>query len=322
MKLVLIPPGEFTMGSLRSGSGVENGRRSDEDPQHRVRITKAFYLGEYAVTQGEYEQVMGKNPSWFSANGGGKDKVSGLDTSRFPVETVSWDDAVEFCRKLSEKERQKYRLPTEAEWEHACRAGTATAFHFGDSLNGREANCVGSMPYGTEEKGPYLWRPKQVGSYRPNAFGLYDMHGNILQWCADWYDYYGSSPVDDPTGPSGGCGRVIRGGSWDSPGKNCRSAFRGWDGKPGSRLGLRVSRVAAGEPTKPAQPEIAPLHGSAPCRQPQPQVPPPPSAVSSAPTAGGKSRPALHRLPSPRSTKRRRKSTKRHGLDTWAFRPR
>ena len=127
---------------------------------------------------------MGKNPSYFSATGDGKDEVSGMDASRFPVERVSWDDAVEFCRKLSELPEEKtaghvYRLPTEAEWEYACRAGTTTPFHFGSKLNGEEANCDGSLPLGTTIKGPSLDRPTTVGSYQPNVFGLYYMHGKL-----------------------------------------------------------------------------------------------------------------------------------------------
>jgi len=177
---------------------------------------------------------MGTNPSLFSASGKGKDEVSGEDTSRFPVERVSWEDAVEFCRELSLLPEEKtegriYRLPSEAEWEYACRAGTTTPFHFGHQLNGNEANCLGNCPYGTETKGPFLRRTTTVGSYQPNAFGLYDMHGNVWEWCQDWYgkDYYRNSPVDDPQGPSSGASyRVIRGGNWQAVGAGCRPADR------------------------------------------------------------------------------------------------
>jgi len=193
MKLRLIPPGEFLMGPtaadvefVKAYHDVDRyGWLFDaEKPQHRVRITKPLYLGVYEVTQAEYERLMKKNPSQFLEGGRWKNKVSGLDTSRFPVETVSWDNAVEFCRKLSSLPEERaagrvYHLPTEAEWEYACRAGTTTSFHFGSELNGREANCNGTDPYGTTEKGPYLGHPTTVGSYAPNAFGLYDMHGNL-----------------------------------------------------------------------------------------------------------------------------------------------
>ncbi len=245
MKLILIPPGEFMMGSPDS----EEKRGSHEGPQHQVRITKPFYLGVYQVTQEEYERVMGTNPSYFKT-------ASGQDTSRFPVEQVSWDDALKFCRKLSAlpSERsagREYRLPTEAEWEYACRAGTTTPFHFGSVLNGRQANHDGNRPYGTSEKGPYLERTTTVGSYSANGFGLYDMHGNVWEWCADWYDeeYYANSPVDDPQGPASGSDRVYRGGCWGNSAGSCRSAsrrrltpvFRGIN------LGFRLALVPADE---------------------------------------------------------------------------
>jgi len=217
---------------------------------------KPFYLGTYEVTQAEYERVMNHNRSGFSWGGHGKEEVSGLDTSRFPVETVSWEDAMEFCRKLSSIPKEKeagrvYRLPTEAEWEYACRAGTTTPFHFGSELNGREANCSGRFPYGTILRGRYLGRPSTVGSYAPNAFGLYDMHGNIWEWCRDWYDedYYRSSPVDDPQGSSEAADRVVRGGSWRSPAGFCSATFRDW-GEPEYRhynLGFRVAAVPSGK---------------------------------------------------------------------------
>ena len=246
MKFAFIPAGEFLMGSPES----EKERNSNEY-QHRVRITQPFYLGVYEVTQAQYERVMGKNPSFFSTSGSGKDRVAGKNTSEYPVEQVSWDDAVEFCRRLSNLPAERaagnvYRLPSEAEWEYACRAGAQTSFHFGGVLNGTQANCNGNYPYGTATKGPYLQRTMQVGSFAPNAFGLYDMHGNVLEWCADWYDsdYYKNSPVSDPRGPSTGSGRVFRGGSWYLNARYCRSAFRDWltpDYRDFS-LGFRVLR--------------------------------------------------------------------------------
>ena len=223
MKLKLIPAGSFQMGSPES----EENRDGDEE-QHQVRLSQPFYLGVYEVTQAEYEQFMGKNLSYFSSNGRGNDQVQGKKTRRFPVEQVSWNDAVEFCKKLSAKEGRTYRLPTEAEWEYACRAGTTTLFHFGSTLNGGKANVDGNFPYGTEEKGPYLKRTTTVGSYSLNAFGLYDMHGNVWEWCQDWYgkDYYDKSPTTDPTGPSSGSSRVLRGGSWGNHPSLARSANR------------------------------------------------------------------------------------------------
>jgi len=238
MRLVLIPPGEFMMGSPESEQN-----RYESEHQHRVRITKGFYLGINEVTQAEFEEVMGRNPSGFTS-------VAGQDTGRFPVEDVSWDDAVEFCGKLSRLPEERragrvYRLPTEAEWEYACRAGTTSVFHFGDTLSSTQANFNGDHPYGAASKGPYLRRPAQVGSYQPNAWGLFDMHGNIWEWCSDRYaDYYRHSPVDDPQGPLG-VYRVLRGGSWCGLGRLCRSAYRDGYG-PGYRDDFFGVRVALG----------------------------------------------------------------------------
>jgi formylglycine-generating enzyme required for sulfatase activity len=261
MKLVRIPKGTFTMGSPAS----EKHRSWDED-QHEVEITKDFYLGVYEVTQKQFKSVMGFNPSFFSADGKGKpgeeykhgkpgegkDKVVG-STADFPVENVSWAEAVEFCKKLSElpgekKAGRKYRLPAEAEWEYACRGGTTTPFHFGNSLSSTQANFKGNKPYGGAGKGDYLERTCKVGSYRANKFGLYDMHGNVWEWCNDWHDsfYYGKSPRRDPPGPESGSSRVIRGGGWSSSGENCRSANRWYE--PASRheyLGFRVALSSA-----------------------------------------------------------------------------
>jgi formylglycine-generating enzyme required for sulfatase activity len=251
MKFAYIPAGEFMMGSPETEKD-----RSANEKQHRVRITHGFYLGVYAVTQAEYERMIGKNPSWFATRGGGKDNVAGLDISRFPVESVSWDDAMEFCRKFTESERQagrlpagwKYTLPTEAQWEYACRAGTTTRFNVGDTISTKDANIWIS----SKEPNP-LYRTTSVGSYKPNAWGLYDMHGNVWQWCADWYDkdYYDNSPAKDPSGPANGADRVLRGGSWlgIGPVVDGRSAdHRG--GNPLIRstlMGFRVARVPSSE---------------------------------------------------------------------------
>ncbi len=230
LKFVLIPPGEFQMGSPDS----EEGHNSiNEGPQHRVKITKAFYVGKHEVTQSQYEAVMRNNPSWFKG-------------SDLPVEQVSWDDAVEFCEKLSALKKDTYRLPTEAQWEYACRAGTTTPFAFGSTLSSdRDANFDGNYTYGNGVKGPYLEKTASVGSYRANAWGLYDMHGNVGEFCADCYmdEYYASSSPIDPTGPESCCWHVYRGGSWYGFALTCRSADRSYDAPDRSRydLGFRVA---------------------------------------------------------------------------------
>ena len=223
MELVLIPAGEFMMGSPNS----ESGRESEEGPQHRVRITKPFYMGKYEVTQAQYERIMGKNPSKFKG-------------ASNPVEEVSWNDATEFCRKLSQRSGRKVRLPTEAEWEYACRAGSTTRFCFGDNDNGL---------------GNYAWylinsggKTHPVGAKRANAWGLHDMHGNVWEWCADWDGLYPSGAVSDPSGPRSGSSRVLRGGSWHAYGRHCRSAGRYGSGPTGRcySLGFRVAAAVAG----------------------------------------------------------------------------
>ena len=229
MKLVPIPTGKFRMGSPAG----EDERDAEELP-HEVVITRPFYLGVHEVTQGQFERVTGKNPSFFhKKNGGGPEH---------PVEQVRWGEAVDFCRRLSTlpaevKAGRTYRLPTEAEWEYACRAGAATPFHFGGSLSSAQANFNGNHPYGGAAKGPYLKRTAPVGSYPPNAWGLFDMHGNVGEWCGDWYDpdYYKNSPKEDPKGPAQGVlptgfGNdfylVVRGGCWLDEARGCRAAYR------------------------------------------------------------------------------------------------
>jgi formylglycine-generating enzyme required for sulfatase activity len=245
MKLVLIPAGKFKMG-VPDG---EAEAQADEKPQHEVEVGRDFYLSKFEVTQEQYWKVMGYNPSWFSATGEGRAKVKGMDTKDFPVENVSWKEAKEFCRKLSElpgekAKGRKYDLPTEAEWEYACRARTQTPFHFGARLNGKAANCDGNSPYGAAEKGPYLERTCKAGSYPENAFGLCDMHGNVWEWCQDRYDnkYYGFGVNKDPQGPDSGESRVLRGGSWLGSARYCRAAYRRRDGPAlcFSYVGFRV----------------------------------------------------------------------------------
>jgi formylglycine-generating enzyme required for sulfatase activity len=219
MEFVLIQAGTFQMGS--------NDGDSDERPVHEVRISKAFYLGKHEVTQGQWQAVMGNNPSNFKG-----------DANR-PVENVSWDDVQEFIRKLNAKEGgSTYRLPTEAEWEYAARAGTTMAYSFGNDA---------------EQLGKYAWyganaggTTHPVGQRESNARGLYDMHGNVWEWVQDWYgqDYYARSTAVDPTGPSSGSRRVFRGGGWFNVAGFCRSAFRSCNA-PGFRygfLGLRLLR--------------------------------------------------------------------------------
>jgi formylglycine-generating enzyme required for sulfatase activity len=252
MEFVLIPSGKFLMGSPASEQG-----RDDDEQQHEVEITQPFYLGVYAVTQEEYERVMGQNPSWFSPSGGGKRKVAKYQTKRFPVESVSWHDALRFCSLLAELPEEKnagrtYRLPTEAEWEYACRgeAHAGTPFHAGSSLSSKQANFNGAYAsYGTPQVDPYLNRTTTVGSYGPNAFGLYDMHGNVWEWCADWYDenYYQTGPQRDPPGPPSGTHRVLRGGSWVNKERDCRTANRYWYAPVirNNNIGFRVVVIVA-----------------------------------------------------------------------------
>lgn len=230
MKLTLIPPGKFLMGSPTD----EEGREEDET-LHPVEITRPYYLGVYEITQEEYERVMGKNPSWFAPRPKeSKQNVEGLDTSRFPVEWLAIEDAEEFCRKLSELPAEKkagraYRLPTEAEWEYACRAGTGTPFYTGKSLSTKQANFDGLRPYYGAEKGSYLQRTTTVGSYDPNPFGLYDMAGNVWEWCADNYAAYDPSKRIDQVGERkpGLSRQLFRGGSWYFDARYSRAAERG-----------------------------------------------------------------------------------------------
>src|SRR5207302_1481786 len=178
-----------------------------------------YHLGVHLVTQWQWEQVLGKdaNHSRFMGKDEGEKK-------KLPVDYVSWEDCQQFCEKLGELEGRHYQLPSEAEWEYACRAGTTTPFHYGIYLTSTQANFDGRYHYGKAED--YLQRTCKVGSYRPNAFGLYDMHGNVWEWCSDWFDedYYKNSPRKDPRGPDIGEYRVMRGGSWNFDLRLCRSA--------------------------------------------------------------------------------------------------
>ena len=213
MKLVLIPKGTFQMGSP-----IEEDGAGDDKAQHQVTISKDYYLGVYEVTQALYEKVMGSNPSYFQ-----KRVIHKGDSSMYPVEYVSWEHAVEFCKKLSDLPEEKkagrvYRLPTDAEWEYACRAGSKSAYSFGES---------------SKSLGDYAWfdgnsnnQTHPVGEKKANAWGLYDMHGNVWEWCSDWYGDYPKGAVSDSTGPKEGSYRVYRGGSWRNDAANCQSAYR------------------------------------------------------------------------------------------------
>ena len=228
MRFVLIPAGEFVMGAPSN----EQGSGGDERPRHRVRITKPFYMGVTEVTQAQWKAVMGYNRSHFKGQ-------------NLPVEMVSWYGALDFCRKLTEMERkagrlsdcEEYRLPTEAEWEYACRAGTKTAYSFGDSANDL-------IDYAWFAKNS-LNRTHPVGRKKPNPWGLYDMYGNVLEWCQDWYGEYPAVVQEDPKGPPDGNYRVVRGGCWYLDKWSCRSASRGrsMPGLAGFNNGFRVVRT-------------------------------------------------------------------------------
>jgi uncharacterized protein (TIGR02996 family) len=206
MRFAWVPPGVFLMGS----PDTELERRDDE-AQHRVWLTKGLWLGVYPVTRPQWQVVRGINPSLF-------------EREPLPVAQVSWQDCQAFCAALSQRDGRRYALPTEAEWEYACRAGTTTAYAFGDFLDRTHAN------YGqNEEHGQTV----PVGSYRPNAFGLYDMHGNVSEWCQDWYISVlsTSGEAEDPMHLEEiePFGKVVRGGSWLDGWRRCRSASRVWE---------------------------------------------------------------------------------------------
>jgi formylglycine-generating enzyme required for sulfatase activity len=208
LEMVLIPAGKFKMG----------GPRKD----HEVTLTKPFFMGKYEVTQEQWESVTGKNP---------------IDTkgAKLPVTDVSWEDCQEFIKKLNAKTDGGYRLPTESEWEYACRAGTTTAYSFGDKITPKDANYVGSE----------IGKPVAVGSYEPNAFGLYDMHGNVWEWCEDWKADYPKGAVTDPKGPGTGTYRVLRGGSFVNYVSSARSSDR-YTVTPTTRnfsVGFRLART-------------------------------------------------------------------------------
>jgi eukaryotic-like serine/threonine-protein kinase len=236
LDMVLIPGGPFLMGSPE----IEEGHLSSESPQHLVTVPP-FFMGRYPVTQAQWQAVMGENPSQFKQKSG----------ENLPVENVSWHDAVEFCQKLSELTGRTYRLPSEAEWEYACRVRTTTPFHFGETMTTELANYHGDYSYGSGPKGEYREETTSVGSFPANAFGLQDMHGNVWEWCLDhWHKNYKGAPTDGSAWltEKDDSYRVLRGGSWILNPGLCRSAIRdGYD--PGNRydfLGFRVACVSPG----------------------------------------------------------------------------
>jgi len=246
LELVLIPAGEFLMGGEESPEQVA-GKCLDlavdptwfqnEHPRHLVRITRPFWMGKYELTQEAWERIMGYN-------------LSNWRSSRIPVDLVDWDDCQKFLEKLNAQGQGAFRLPTEAEWEYACRAGTATAFHFGETLSADQANYDSRHVYGSGRQGDYRGKKIAVGSFPANAWGLHDMHGNGFEWCADWYaaDYYARSPKADPAGPDTGGARVLRGGSWGTNPGYCRSALR-YLRNPSERgdcIGFRVVSIITG----------------------------------------------------------------------------
>jgi len=244
LEMVLVPAGKFKMGftkkeledfkvdfqeELKKELKKELEKKeidyvdliiSKQGKQHEVTLTKPFYMGKNEVTQEQWEAEMGNNRS----------RTKG---AKLPVTDVSWEDCQEFIKKLNKKTDGGYRLPTEAEWEYACRAGTTTAYSFGDKITPKDANYVGSK----------IGEPVAVGSYKPNAFGLYDMHGNVWEWCEDWYDDYPAGAVTDPKGPGTGKSRVLRGGSFNDFESEARSSNRD-DVSPTNRLVLNGFRLA------------------------------------------------------------------------------
>jgi uncharacterized protein (TIGR02996 family) len=263
MDLILIPPGTFNMGSPKR----EKGHVRDEK-QVLVTLTRGYWMGKYEVTQAQWTQVMGSTLREQCAKATETGRSFYGEGPRFPIYYVSHDEASDFCRKLTEQERAanrlmrgwEYHLPTEVQWEYACRAGTETAMPFGDNLSSREANFNGKEPYNKAPKGEWLRRTTEVGSYPANGWGLYDMLGNVTEWCRDWY----AEKLAGGTDPQGsdGAGRVLRngdlmdaglratrGGCWRNPGAACRSSTRGYS-EPGLSYEIGGCRVVLDAPAE------------------------------------------------------------------------
>ena len=222
-----IPAGTFLMGSPEDEPG-----RWDDEALHQVTLRQGFWMGETTCTQQFWERIMGNNPSRFKGE-------------QYPVEGVSWDEVAGFIEKVNGmKPELAFRLPTEAEWEYACRAGTQTPFWFGEQITTDQANYNGKNPYNSGEQGEYREKTMPVKSFSPNAWGLYQMHGNVLECCKDWFDTYPNQPVQDPQGPDTGRIRVMRGGGWNFNGRSVRSASRSFVGPSdgGNWMGFRLAR--------------------------------------------------------------------------------
>jgi formylglycine-generating enzyme required for sulfatase activity len=236
IEMVEIPGGEFMMGSPES----EADHYSDEGPQHQVSVS-SFYMGRYQVTQAQWRAVAALSKVKIDLN----PDPSHFKGDNLPVECVSWEEAMEFCERLSKASGKTYRLPTEAEWEYACRAGTTSAFAFGETITPEIVNYDGNYPYASAPKGEYRQKTTPVGSMGvANGFGLCDMHGNVWEWCMDnWHGNYDGAPTDGSEWKGGDSSyRVLRGGSWNNYGRNCRAAFR-YNIRPGDRyndVGFRV----------------------------------------------------------------------------------
>ena len=249
--MAVIPPGTFVMGSPPD----EPARSDGEGPQHTVRITQPFAIGVYAVTFDDYDRFA-------CATGAALPEDEGWGRASRPVINVSWRDAQAYCAWLADQSGQSYRLPSEAEWEYACRAGATTPFHFGARLSTALANFDGNYTYNGSAKGEYRVQTLPVGSFPPNAFGLYDMHGNAWEWCQDaWHDSYKGAPQDGAAWEAeSALPRVLRGGSWGNDPRLCRAALR--NGVPpdyrDDDVGFRVCRGSPIEPPETAPPDTGP----------------------------------------------------------------
>lgn len=224
-----ILPGRFMMGSPETEAD-----RDDDERLHEVVLSQGFWLGETVCTQALWQAVMGENPSKFKG-------------AQRPVENVSWEDVQTFIERFnSERQGLDLRLPTEAEWEYACRAGTDSPFWFGENITPEQVNYNGNYPYVGGEKGLYRRETVEVKTLPGNGWGFYEMHGNVWEWCSDRFGEYPTETVVDPTGPSRGAERVLRGGSWVYGGRHAQSAVRGWL-DPGARYGYIGFRLAQGQ---------------------------------------------------------------------------